>query len=167
MRDFGNDLELEQALAEEREMMDHRYCHRDCETYCCCTRPVQGHQEPEVIEEEPKANLYGVRENNPLPKGYKGPEARGTVYWTDKNLARITRLRLVSDPGFPMWDVSYCWGVLKDGTEVEVSLPFSQLDKTPGRWNTGAMQKDIIRHARRDRVYAKGLGIFSAISTLN
>jgi len=141
MRDFGNDLELEQALDEEREMMDHRYCHRECETYCCCTRPVQGYAEP-------KAN--------------KGPEEQETVYWADKRLASITRLRLISDSRFSMWDVSYCWGVLKDGTKVGVSLPFGQLSKD----KAGAMQKDIIRHARRDRVYAKGLGIFSAISTL-
>ena len=29
-----------------------------------------------------------------------------TVYWTEPNL-KITRLRLISDRGFPYWDVSY------------------------------------------------------------
>jgi hypothetical protein len=111
------------------------------------------------------SNLYGTSETNPLPASGH-PEIKGRVYWDNPRLARITRLRLLSDPGFPMWDVSYCHGQLDDGTYVDVDLPFSQLAKTPGRWGTGALQKDIIRHARRDKVYAKGLGVFNAISTL-
>lgn len=108
---------------------------------------------------------YGYSETNPLPASGH-PERHGRVYWDDPRLKRITRLRLLSDPGFPLWDVSYCYGVLHDGTMVDVDLPFSQLAKTPGRWGTGAMQRDIIRHAKRDKVFAKGLGVFEAISTL-
>ncbi len=84
-----------------------------------------------------------------------------TVCWTDERLAKITRLRLLSDPGFPVWDVSYCHGELKDGTPCEVSLPFHQLPKGKGGIN-GA----IIAHAKQDGVFAKGLGIFDVISTL-
>lgn len=73
-----------------------------------------------------------------------------TVYWTAKGL-KITRLRLLSDPGFPMWDVSYCEG--KIGNEfVIVSLPFFQLPKK-------AIKKTIVAAAIKDNVYAKGLGI--------
>jgi hypothetical protein len=111
------------------------------------------------------ANLYGTSETNPLGSGGH-PERAGRVYWDNPRLKRITRLRLLSDPGFPLWDVSYCYGELDDGTMVDVDLPFSQLNKSVGRWGTGALQKDIIRHAKRDKVYAKGLGIFNAISTL-
>lgn len=82
-----------------------------------------------------------------------------TVDWTDERLKKITRLRLLSDPGFPMWDVSYCMGELHDGTKVWVHLPFDQLP----RKNTTAA---IIKYAKRDGIYAKGLGILSGISTV-
>ena len=81
------------------------------------------------------------------------------VMWDDPTLSHVTRLRLLSDPGFPVWDVSYCHGVLKDGTPVRVGLPFSQLPKKN-------MRKFIIDEAVKDRVFAKGLKIFDAISTL-
>lgn len=103
-----------------------------------------------------------AHETNPLPAGYHSETATETVDWTDKRLAKIERLRLLSDPGFPVWDVSYCFGRLHDGTKVRVDLPFSQLPKGRGR-----IQAAIIAAARRDRVFAKGLGIFDAISTLN
>jgi hypothetical protein len=106
-------------------------------------------------------DLYGARETNPLPAGYHEafPSNAPLVDWTDTRLARVTRLRLLSDPGFPVWDVSYCHGQLRDGTLVRVQLPFSQLPKR-------AMRKTIVMHAKRDGVYAVRLGIFNAISTL-
>lgn len=79
--------------------------------------------------------------------------------WSDPELARITRFRLLSDPGFPFWDVSYILGVTHDGENVDVYNPFSQLPKR-------GMKRHIIECAKRDGVYAKGLGIFDAISTL-
>jgi len=81
-----------------------------------------------------------------------------TVDWTTPGL-KITRLRLLSDPGFPMWDVSYCNGEL-DGKPVAVQLPFSQLPKR-------RVANEIIKYAKADGVYAKGTGILGAISTLN
>lgn len=80
-----------------------------------------------------------------------------TVDWTTKGLY-VTRLRLLSDPGFPWWDVSYCHGRL-NGRHVNVQLPFSQL---PKRGMLGA----IIKYAKEDRVYAKGIGVLDNISTL-
>jgi hypothetical protein len=59
-----------------------------------------------------------------------------------------------------MWDVSYCHGVLKDFTPVIVDLPFNQLPKRN-------MFGFIIQEATKAKVYAKGLGIFDALSTLN
>lgn len=82
-----------------------------------------------------------------------------TVVWTDPRLGRITRLRLLSDPGFHSWDVSYCHGELKDGTPCRVSLPFDQLPKR--RWAS-----KIVDYAIADGVHAKKLGVFDAISTL-
>lgn len=100
-----------------------------------------------------------VIETNPLPPGGHDELATATVPWTDKRLARIERLRLLSDPGFPAWDVSYCTGRLANGDKVRVSLPFSQLPK-------GTYRKAIIYFAKADKVFAKRLGIFDAISTL-
>lgn len=80
-----------------------------------------------------------------------------TVDWRTKGLY-VTRLRLLSDPGYPYWDVSYCHGVL-DGKHVDVQLPFSELPKR-------GMKAAIIAEAKRDGVYAKGIGILDNISTL-
>lgn len=105
-------------------------------------------------------HYYGG-ESNPLnsPSEYHKVDRSLKVYWTDPRLASITRLRLLSDPGYPAWDVSYAHGELKDGTPCTVSLPFDQLPKKE-------MRHAIIVWAKRDGVYAKGLGIFNAISTL-
>ena len=48
---------------------------------------------------------------------------------------------------------------LQDGTLVRVDLPFHQLPKRT--WKSA-----IIEAAKRDRVFAKGLDIFNAVSTL-
>jgi hypothetical protein len=106
-------------------------------------------------------DIYGTKEINGLVDGPGYHAARveaDTVDWTTPGL-KITRLRLVSDPGFPAWDVSYCHGML-DGEPVDVLLPFSQLPKR----NTRAA---IIDCAKKAKLYAKGLGILDNISTLN
>lgn len=106
-------------------------------------------------------NTYGTHETGGLVNGqeYHAQFSRDeTVPWTEKGL-KVTRLRLLSDPGFPAWDVSYCHGELEDGTKVHVELPFSQLPKK-------RITSAIIAHAKRDGVYAKGLGILDAISKL-
>ena len=104
-------------------------------------------------------------ETNPLrdPSSYHKEEITESVEWTDPRLGRIVRLRLLSDPGFPLWDVSYCHGILKDGSKGSVELPFDQLRKG-GR---GSVSKQIIAYAKKDGVYAKGLGVLTAVSSLN
>jgi|JI10StandDraft_1071094.scaffolds.fasta_scaffold52524_3 hypothetical protein len=100
-------------------------------------------------------NHYGAVETNGLPAGGQQElldSLTGEVYWSDPQLARVFRLRLLTDPGFPMYDVSYCYGTLRNGDNVRVSLPFHQLRKRT--WKS-----DIIDAAKRDGVYAKGLHI--------
>ena len=81
------------------------------------------------------------------------------VYWTTEGL-KVTRLRLVSDAGFPAWDVSYCHGVLKDGTPVTVQLPFSQIPKMTYPCPTHGYGKGyIVSLAKKEKIFAKGLGI--------
>jgi hypothetical protein len=82
-----------------------------------------------------------------------------TVDWTEPGL-EITRLRLLSDPGFPVWDVSYCHGVL-NGRHVDVRLPFSQLPK----FGKGGYKAALFNEAKATGKFIKGL--FSAVSTLN
>lgn len=79
------------------------------------------------------------------------------VCWTTKGL-KVTRLRMLSDPGFPVWDISYCHGIL-DGEHVDVELPFYQLSKR-------GWKGEIIQYAKQDGVFAKGLGILDNVSTL-
>ena len=82
----------------------------------------------------------------------------GEVYWTTPGL-RVARLRLLSDPGFPVWDVSYCHGKL-NGKNVRVELPFTQLPKKN-------FKQFIINEAKKENLFAKGLGILDNISTLS
>jgi hypothetical protein len=111
-----------------------------------------------LLNTELKAK-YGTTEYNSLHSvlgeddvdAYRSAEI--TVDWTDPDLKRIVRLRLLADSGVA--DVSYCWGVLKDGTKVHVDLPFDQL-------RSRNIKGQILKYAARDKVYAKGLGVFDA-----
>jgi hypothetical protein len=106
-----------------------------------------------LVEQFGSYNAYGEQ----VARAIKGQP----VCWTDPRLKEIVRLRLLSDPSFPAWDVSYCHGQLDDGSYVDVDLPFSQLPK--GR----KINAQIVMWAKKDKVYAKGLGIFDAISCLS
>lgn len=104
-----------------------------------------------------------VGESNGLVNGFAYHGSRhaqqggvDTVDWTEPGL-EITRLRLLSDPGFPLWDVSYCHGIL-DGRHVDVRLPFSQLPKR-------GFKQALYKEAKATGKFIRGL--FSAISTLN
>ena len=100
-----------------------------------------------------KDPTYGHMESNPLPQGFHEEYADApSVDWTARGL-KITRLRLLSDPGFPVWDVSYCYGKL-NGKPVSVDLPFHQIPKR-------GFQRFIVEAAKRDGVFAKGIGICS------
>lgn len=106
------------------------------------------------------ATNYGVNETAPLPENYHEEitdKISRSVYWTEPGL-KVIRLRLLSDPGFPRWDVSYCHGLLGD-EPVRVRLPFDQLPRH-------GMQRALVEHAKADHVYAKGLGILENLSTL-
>lgn len=104
-------------------------------------------------------DLYGVREVNPLSGADRAAAetVTRTVSWDTPGL-KVHRLRLLSDPGLPWWDVSYCTGCV-NGEHVNVELPFSQLPKR-------GMRAAIVKYAKRYNVYARGMGILDNISTL-
>jgi len=84
-----------------------------------------------------------------------------TVALECPTLAKITRLRLVTDVGFPWFDVSYCYGELKDGTPVRVQLPYHQFSRK-------FLKRDLVQMCKERGLYAKGLGLLddSVISKL-
>ncbi len=107
------------------------------------------------------AQMTGHQNDYTTPEGqaHLTEVHKQTLDWTDERLHHVTTLRLISDLGLPFWDVSYCHGVDVDNKPCRVQLPFDQLPKR--RINTA-----IVSYAKQDGVYAKGLGIFDAISTL-
>lgn len=73
---------------------------------------------------------------------------------------RITRLRLLADtvPGFGrVADVSYCHGVTGDGRPVHILL--DDLDCYGMVMRQGGVQRRLVAWAKRQGVYAKGLGL--------
>lgn len=93
------------------------------------------------------------------PEEYHKTDRSTVVTLDDPRLAKINRLRLLTSPGFPMWDVSYCHGVLAGGTPVTVQLPWSQFSKR-------SLARDLIRMCKESGRYGKGLDIFHAVSTV-
>ena len=97
---------------------------------------------------------YGYEETNPLGDGslyasfYHNARKVG---WDEPGL-RITRLRLVGDPGFAFLDITYCHGAIGD-ERVQVLLPFSQVPRK-------GMTAFLLKEAKRDGLYLKGTHIF-------
>ena len=94
------------------------------------------------------------------------------VDWTTEGL-RVTRFRILSDPGFPLWDVSYCHGYIGD-EPVRVRLPFSQLakhsfkyTKKDGTIGKGGWKAHLIAWGKKEGVRVYRLGILENVSTLN
>jgi hypothetical protein len=98
---------------------------------------------------------YGVDETNP---SWTSEVTNETVDYDqrvtlgDPRLARIVRLRLLTEPGYPYFDISYCYGVLKDGTHVRI-------DGAPMHLGRKTIKRDLIAWAKEEGAYAKGLGL--------
>ena len=81
------------------------------------------------------------------------------VKWTDPNLQRISSLQVtLIDYGY--YIVVQCEGYLRDGTRVMVGLPFTKLP----RWG---LRHAITEFAKKDNVYAKGLGVFESLEIIS
>lgn len=79
------------------------------------------------------------------------------IDWDDPDLARVVRLKLVTDFGIPFADVSYCYGETSDGTKVRVRLPFHQVPRR-------GLTRFIVAQAIEAGVHAKRLGILDAVA---
>lgn len=100
-------------------------------------------------------NRYGAIETNGLVNAQaevNKVDFTQNVWLNDLNLVRIIRIRLISDSGFPVWDLSYCWGEMRDGSRVHVKFGRNQFRKKN-------LKGDLIAEAKRMGVYAVGLGM--------
>jgi hypothetical protein len=103
-----------------------------------------------------RINLYGAQHTGEFVGAEYHASVESGPSWSARDLqragGRITRLRLLSDPGFPLWDVSYCHGTLPDGRIVPVDIGTNQFPK-----------RDAVRHlcavAKAEGYYAKGIGL--------
>lgn len=99
---------------------------------------------------------YGVNETNGIedPNGWIEhlQTMTETVRLGDPRLARVTRLRLLTERGYPYMDISYCHGVLKDGSNVRIQADVNSVSrKSP--------KAGLIAWAQREGAFAKGLGL--------
>lgn len=118
-----------------------------------------------AINENAYAN-YGVVEYGNIADfddALRPASGAETVAWDDPDLARITRLRLLGGylgPGFYVYDVSYTWGVLKDGTAVNV-YSLGQIRGQGGWWT------NIKKAVAREGGNVSKLKVWDAISRMN
>lgn len=96
---------------------------------------------------------YGVNETNPIWASEVTHETiEEHVSLGDPRLERITRLRLLTEPGYPYFDISYVYGVLKDGRHCRI-------DGAPMHLGRKTIKRDLIEWAKEEGAYAKGLGL--------
>lgn len=103
-------------------------------------------------------NLYGT----PAGQQLLDEVSEYACLWNDKRLVKITRFRMLTDPAFPMWDISYVYGLMNVGGQLvncRVSVPFNQLGRKTW-WS------EIKMWARRENVNIYKLGIWDAVSKL-
>lgn len=98
---------------------------------------------------------YGVNETNPIWASEATHETVDfSVHCTlgDPRVKRVLRLRMLTEPGYPYFDISYCYAELKDGTQV-------RLAGVPAQVGRKTIKRDLIAWAREEGAYAKGLGL--------
>lgn len=79
------------------------------------------------------------------------------VELSDKDAVRhIVRLRLLTGPGEPYWEVSYCWGIDAKGEPVRVNLPVTLLP----RQGRGAWSMALIKCFKDEGRWAKAMKLF-------
>jgi len=112
------------------------------------------------LEQIPKASADGSLNLDCPPKRFTN-DITEVVKWSKAGLT-VTRLDLATSPDVDVWTVIDCVGVVVDSSgkfkrDVVIELPFRTLPKKGYRIV-------IVDHAKKDHVFAKGLGIFDAIN---
>ena len=112
-------------------------------------------------------NDYRVREaNNIAGADYDHTAVDysvGNVPLADPDLVRIDRIRLLTDPGLPFYDLSYCWGTLRDGRHVRVDLGRYQFARRPRgtaqKGSHASLRGQLVQCAKDAGRHAKQLGM--------
>ncbi len=106
---------------------------------------------------------YGVQDSNPLPDGGHNWDNFEDEAYTLRQLqdegGRISRLRFLTDPGYPYLDVSYVHGVLPNGRNVQITIQGNCSMIRKGRGSEPYMS-DLIAWAKDEGVYGKAIGMF-------
>lgn len=71
-----------------------------------------------------------------------------TLFWDDRRINRITKLRFLSDPGYPWWDWSYGTAVTHDGEEVGLYEPDWKMWPLP----KSSLRSVVLATAHRDGI---------------
>jgi hypothetical protein len=109
-----------------------------------------------------RAASYGVRETNPL-----GDEGHNWENFEDDAITlaelqarggRISRLRFLTESGYPYMDVSYVQGVLPNGRNVSINIQGDCSRIRKGRGSEPYMS-DLIAWAQDEGVFGKGIGM--------
>lgn len=102
------------------------------------------------------AARYGVREDNNISTAAYDHSSVdytvGDVPLSEPELVRIDRIRLLTERGYPLFDVSYVYGTLRDGRHVRVDLGNHQLPRK-------GLKRELVRLAQEAGRYAKGMGM--------
>lgn len=111
-----------------------------------------------IINEELLKN-YGTLEVNPVPEGYHEQE-RDWMDWKDLKPGdhiELERMRLVTDPGYPFYDVSYV-DMIVNGQKYHIeNFPLSRLSRRE-------YKKELYKLAKDKGIFIKDL--FRSISIL-
>lgn len=109
-----------------------------------------------ILAANDRAARYGVQETNPLGLSSHTHETvnweLGDIQLSDPRLISINRLRLLTEPGYPYYDVSYCYGTLADGTHVRVDIGTTHLGRR-------TIKSELIQLAKDAGRFAKGMGL--------
>ena len=113
--------------------------------------------------------LFDMRDDGSMIELHKEiGKIEKTVYWSEPNLTFL-RVRFISSPGEPMYDLSYAYGVLNKDTPneevVNVELPNWQInkyDKATRKYQS--IRQVLLEWAKIDGVYLKDKGFFEALS---
>lgn len=107
---------------------------------------------------------YGVREDNNIADAAYDSSALApgvTVDLSDPDLVRIDRIRLLTERGFPAFDLSYCYGTLRDGRHVRVDLGRYQFARARGGQGK-SLKAQLVDCARAAGRHAHGLHMLDA-----
>ena len=100
--------------------------------------------------------FYGVDESNPIALSSHShltvDYSLGDIQLDNPELVSINRLRLLTDRGSPLYDISYCYGTMRDGTHVRVNLGVQTLTRR-------GIKGELIAIAKEAGRFAKGLGL--------